>query len=68
MLNKFVELPVNELQLEIQFATWCKSFLDKVWNLKCQIADIDSFLLDFFTHKYNEMVAGNTQITFEEKK
>jgi len=64
MLNKFVELPVNDLSLEIQFADWCKAFLVKVWKLKSNIADIDRFLLDFFSYKYNEMIANNTHLKF----
>jgi len=64
MLNKFVELPVDDLLLEIQFADWCKAFLVKVWKLKSNIADVDSFLLDFFSYKYNEMIANNTQLKF----
>ena len=68
MLNKFVELPVDDILLEIQFADWCKAFLLKVWKLKSNIADVDSFLLDFFTDKYDEMIANNTHLSFGAKK
>jgi len=68
MLNKFVELPADELYVEIEFADWCKSFLTKVWKLKSNISDIDSFLLDFFTNKYDEMIDKHTHLSFTGKK
>jgi len=68
MLNKFVELPADELYVEIEFADWCKSFLTKVFKLKSNISDIDSFLLDFFTNKYDEMIDKHTHLSFTGKK